>query len=116
MRLSNNKLKPDDETSLEKLDTLNTLSLITRQQDHSLPDELAKALIQFIETCLDYRVDETQHFITQLMSTNNSKTEQKLTLSSVTGLKSHVVNTLIRQQVISRMNELAHKHEREQLR
>lgn len=113
MRLSNKKLKPDDEKSLEKFDTLNTLSLIANEQDYSMPDELEQALIQFIDTCLDYRVDDqtTQHFISQLVNSNDSKTENKLTLSSVTGLKTHVVNTLIRQQVILKMNELARAHE-----
>lgn len=112
MRLSNKKLKPDDGVSLEKFDTLNALSLIANEQDHSMPDELEQAIIQFIDICLDYRVDDSpMHFISQLMSSNDSKTENKLTLSSVTGLKTHVVNTLIRQQVILKMNELARAHE-----
>lgn len=113
MRLSNNKLKPDDETSLEKFETLNTLSLITCSQDHIMPVELEQALIQFIEVCLDYRVSATtSHFITQLIASNDSTLEGRSTLSSLSGLKAHVINTLIRQQVISRMNELAHEHER----
>ncbi|GAB7224771.1 hypothetical protein VoSk93_39900 [Vibrio owensii] len=103
----------NEQPSLEKFDTLNTLNLITNQVDFVMPVELEKALIQFIVTCLDYKVDKGgAHFITQLVQSNSGSTDRGITLSSISGLNNHVINTLIRQQLICKMNELANEHDR----
>lgn len=107
------KPKVSEQPTLEKFDTLNALSFITNQDDHVIPHEFEQALKHFIDTCIDYKVDsKSTNFINQLLQSNDGKTEASVTLHSVTGLKQHVINTLIRQQLICKMNELAKEQER----
>nr|OEF71857.1 hypothetical protein A152_13605 [Vibrio tasmaniensis 1F-187] len=97
-----------DTPSLEQFDELNTLSLITKPDSHIMPVELEKAFNHFIEKAYDYKVEKAgAHYVNQLIRSNGSKTETNVTLASITGLQTHVVNTLIRQMLIGKMNELA---------
>jgi hypothetical protein len=105
--------KFSEQPSLEKFDKLNALSAITQPDDYELPEELKHNLIKFIDTCIDYKVENhSTHFINQLLQSNDSNNERSITLTSITGIKSHVINSLIRQQLICKMNELASEHDR----
>lgn len=105
--------KVNEQPSLEKFDKLNALSAITQPDDYELPEELKRALVKFIDTCIDYKVDGQQvHFINQLLQSNDSKNERSITLQSISGIKTHVINSLIRQQLICKINELASEHDR----
>ncbi|MGR5450132.1 hypothetical protein ACP3V3_10270 [Vibrio sp. PNB22_3_1] len=99
--------------SLEQFDELNTLSLITKPDDHVIPEELERAFTNFIEHAYEYRVERAgMHYVNQLLKSNDSKTETNVTLASITGLNTHVVNSLIRQMLISKMNALAEDKQR----
>ncbi|HAS6346754.1 TPA: hypothetical protein I7241_02120 [Vibrio vulnificus] len=115
MRLTDNKLKKDDCPTLEKFETLNVLSEITGQYDHTMPPQLRQALESFIETCMSYRVDESEvkHFITAISDSTERATESNVSLSAITGLRAHVVNTFIRRALIERYTELAKEQERQ---
>ncbi|UOE82172.1 hypothetical protein LTQ03_15695 [Vibrio splendidus] len=100
--------------SLEQFDELNTLSLITKPDDHIMPAELEEAFTKFIDTLYDYRVERAgTHYVEQLIRSNDSKTESNITLASITGLNTYVVNTLIRQMLIEKMNALSEERLRD---
>ncbi|MEZ8966369.1 hypothetical protein AB6E53_06715 [Vibrio breoganii] len=102
-----------DTPSLEQFDELNTLSLITKSGDYITPIELETAFTNFIEKAYEYRVERAgAHYVNQMLKSNDSKTETNVSLASITGLNSHVVNTLIRQMLISKMNALADETQR----
>ncbi|MDS1861230.1 hypothetical protein QX220_06195 [Vibrio vulnificus] len=114
MRLTD-KLVKDDCPTLDKFETLNALSEITGQYDHIMPPQLRQALESFIEVCMDYRVDESgvKHFITSVADSSELSAEAKVSLSSLTGLRPHVVNTFIRRALIDHYTELAKEQERQ---
>ncbi|WP_072610944.1 hypothetical protein [Vibrio vulnificus] len=103
----------DDCPTLDKFETLNVLSEITGQYDHTFPEPLKQAFERFIETCMDYRIDESgvKHFITGIVDSNENVAESKVSLSAITGLRPHVVNTFIRRALIERYTELAKEQE-----
>ncbi|HCG9752631.1 TPA: hypothetical protein NKQ52_005064 [Vibrio parahaemolyticus] len=115
MRLTDSSLKKDDCPTLEKFETLNVLSEITGQYDHTMPAQLKQALESFIETCMDYRVDESggKHFISAIADSNDYATEAKVSMSALTGLRPHVVNTFIRRALIEHYTQLAKEQERQ---
>ncbi|HDY7528531.1 TPA: hypothetical protein RQJ59_001789 [Vibrio vulnificus] len=97
-----------------KFDELNALSRVTQPDDHKMSVELEEALAHFIDTCIDYRLDNqhSTHYINQLVAANQSDIERNISLSSMTGLKPHVINTFIRQQLVSKIKELANERDR----
>ncbi len=79
-----------------------------------MPAELEAAFSKFIDTLYDYRVERTgTHYVEQLIRSNDSKTESNITLASITGLNTYVVNTLIRQMLIEKMNALSEERLRD---
>ncbi|HDY7968047.1 hypothetical protein ABRZ79_04830 [Vibrio vulnificus] len=104
-----------DNSVLEKFEMLNVLSEITRSDEHIMPESLRRGLEHFIDTCMDYRVDEqgVKHFITATVESNEKSTESQITVSALTGLRPHVVNTFIRRALIERYTELAKEQERQ---
>nr|PMH68768.1 hypothetical protein BCU61_16905 [Vibrio splendidus]PMJ31766.1 hypothetical protein BCU26_02225 [Vibrio splendidus]PMN22117.1 hypothetical protein BCT37_12455 [Vibrio cyclitrophicus] len=106
---SYSKSKP----SLEHFEELNTLSMVTKPDDHVIPRELEKALIEFIELAYENRVEKNgAHYIDQLVNGNSAKIDPNVSLAAITGLHAHVVNTTIRQVLIDKMNKLAEEQQR----
>ncbi|PMO04342.1 hypothetical protein BCT19_01270 [Vibrio splendidus] len=104
---------PTNLPSLEHFDVLNTLSLITKPDDYVMPEELELAIENLIDVAFEYRLNSAPtHYINQLLKSNNKTTELSVSVSSLTGVKGHVINTKIRQALIAKMNQIAHEHER----
>lgn len=96
----------------EKFIEQNVVHMVSSQPDYVIPRELEAGIRQFVETCIDYRIDEQirSHFINQL--TTETSVEPNVSLSTLSGVPCGVINTFIREALVRRADEIKKERDR----
>lgn len=82
------------------------------EHDFIMPAVMEQTLRAFYRACMDYGVD-TRDLYSTLVADAISHTSKGRLLTALTGLKSEVLDTILREEVIKRFEELAQEKDKE---